>query len=69
MLPPQSKGLQPGLSESMEVWRGVLTGAACNLKEQQHALDRKIKGPPSLRQTLVRAYQVCNWPSADLVSS
>ena len=59
MLPPPSKGLQPGLSESMEVWRGVLTGAACKLKEQQHELDRQIKGAPSLRQTLVRAYQVC----------
>ena len=50
MLPPQSKGLQPGLSESMGVWRGVLTGAACNLKEQQRALGQADQGA-SITQT------------------
>jgi len=58
VLPPQGQGLQPTISESLDVWRGVLMGAASKVEEKYDALDRQLKGHASIRQTLVRAYQV-----------
>ena len=57
-LPPLSKGLQPSLSETADVWRGVLGGAAKGLMDHFNELDKHLKGPPSIAQTIVRAYQV-----------
>ena len=58
MLPPLGRGLQPSLSESADVWQGILLGAAGQLEERYEPLDKAIKGPPSVRQAVVRAYQV-----------
>ena len=57
-LPPLSKGLQPSLSETADVWHGVLGGAAKGLMDHFNELDKHLKGPPSVAQTIVRAYQV-----------
>ena len=58
VLPPMSQGLQPGLSDTLDVWRGVLSGAAGKLEERYDALDKQLKGRPSIRQSVVRAFQV-----------
>ena len=58
VLPPLSLGLQPSLSETAEVWQGVVSGAAGKLEEQYSADDKQLKGRPSIRQSLVRAFQV-----------
>lgn len=58
VLPPLSQGLQPSLSDSLDVWRGVLSGAAGKLEEHYDALDKQLKGRPSIRQSLVRGFQV-----------
>ncbi len=58
VLPPLSQGLQPSLSDTLDVWQGVLSGAAGKLEEHYDVLDKQLKGRPSIRQSLVRAFQV-----------
>ena len=58
MLPPLGQGLQPSLSDTSDVWRGVLSGAAGKLEEHYDALEKQLKGRPSIKQALVRAFQV-----------
>ncbi len=62
MLPPLSQGLQPSLSDTLDVWRGVLSGAAGKLEEHYDVLDKQLRGRPSIRQSLVRAFQVPKAP-------
>ena len=65
VLPPLSQGLQPSLSDTLDVWRGVLSGAAGKLEEHYDILDRQLKGRPSIRQSLVRAFQVPEAPASN----
>ena len=69
VLPPLSQGLQPSLSDTLDVWQGVLSGAAGKLEEHYDVLDKQLKGRPSIRQSLVRAFQVARASASRVVAN